>query len=89
MPPNFRMYLMKKPSPEWLVKTDAVQEILTSGGRTFPQGALGWLWARSDQTIPIPGFRTVKQVEENCQALSFGPLADDEMQEIESILERS
>lgn len=78
-----------KPSPEWLKKMEAVREILTSGGRTLAQGAIGWLWARSEQTIPIPGFRTVKQVEENCGALQFGPLAEDQMQKIESLLERN
>ena len=78
-----------KPSPEYLKKIDAVREILTSNGRTLPQGALAWLWGRSDQTVPIPGFRTVKQVEENCGALEFGPLEKDQMQEIEAILGRS
>jgi aryl-alcohol dehydrogenase-like predicted oxidoreductase len=77
------------PSPEWLEKIEAVREILTSGGRTLPQGALAWLWARSEQTIPIPGFRTVEQVEENCGALAFGPLASDQMQEIEILLGRN
>jgi aryl-alcohol dehydrogenase-like predicted oxidoreductase len=76
------------PSPEWLEKIEAVREILTSGGRTLPQGALAWLWARSEQTLPIPGFRTVDQVEENCGALGFGPLASDQMQEIELLLGR-
>jgi aryl-alcohol dehydrogenase-like predicted oxidoreductase len=65
-----------------------VGEILTSSGRTLPQGALAWLWARSEQTLPIPGFRTVKQVEENCAALDFGPLEKDQLQEIEAILGR-
>lgn len=78
-----------KPSPEWLKKMEAIHEILTSGGRTLPQGALGWLWARSEQTIPIPGFRTVEQVKENCQALDYGPLGKDQMQEIELMLKRS
>jgi aryl-alcohol dehydrogenase-like predicted oxidoreductase len=77
-----------KPSPEYLEKITAVREILTSGGRTLPQGALAWLWGRSEHTIPIPGFRTVRQVEENCAALEFGPLADAQMQEIETVLER-
>ena len=77
-----------RPSPEWLNKIEAVREILTSDGRTLPQGALAWLWARSDQTIPIPGFRRVKQVKENCGALQFGPLASDQMQEIEVLLGR-
>jgi aryl-alcohol dehydrogenase-like predicted oxidoreductase len=78
-----------KPRSEWLKKMETVREILTSGGRTLPQGALAWLWTRSEQTIPIPGFRTVKQVEENCGALQFGPLAIDQMQEIETLLGRS
>jgi len=78
-----------KPSPDYLEKIKAVREILTSGGRSLPQGALAWLGGRSEQTIPIPGFRTVQQVEENCAAMQFGPLSTDQMQEIESILGRS
>ena len=42
-------------------------------GRTLAQGALGWIWARSPLTIPIPGCRTVAQVEENVGALAHGP----------------
>lgn len=76
------------PNPEWLKKMESVREILTSSGRTLPQGALAWLWARSEQTIPIPGFRTVAQVEENCGALDYGPLASDQMREIEMYLGR-
>jgi len=77
------------PSPEYFKKVEAVREILTSDGRSLPQGALAWLWARSEQTLPIPGFRTVKQVEENCAAMQFGPLSEEQMQEIETILGRS
>jgi len=75
-----------KPSPEFLGKRDAVRDILTSGGRTVAQGALAWNWGRSPQTIPIPGFRTVAQVKENCAALQFGPLTSGQMREIEAIL---
>ncbi len=78
-----------KPSLEWLAKMESVREILTSGGRTLAQGALAWLWARSGQTIPIPGFRTVAQVQENCAALDFGPLRSEQMQEVESVLDRN
>ncbi len=77
-----------KPSPEWMKKREAVQEILTSRGRTISQGALAWLWARSEQTLPIPGFRTVAQVEENCGAMEFGALTADQMKEIENLLKR-
>ena len=77
------------PSPEYLKKMEAVREILTSNGRSLPQGALAWLWARSEQTIPIPGFRTVKQVKENCGAMEFGPLAKEELNEVETLLDRA
>ncbi len=77
-----------QPNPEFLKQREAVREILSSGGRTVAQGALAWLWARSSKTIPIPGFRTVSQVEENCRALEFGPLTTDQVLEIDRILGR-
>ena len=51
-----------------LARLDAIRQILTSGGRTLAQGALSWIWARSGSTIPIPGYTTVEQVEENIGA---------------------
>ena len=77
-----------RPNPEWLKKLDAIREILTSGGRTLAQGALAWIWARSERTIPIPGFRTVAQVEENTAAMQFGPLSAEQMREIDILLGR-
>ncbi|MCG3208713.1 MAG: Aldo-keto reductase YhdN [Anaerolineae bacterium] len=75
-----------KPSRAWLEALDAVREVLTSNGRTLAQGALAWLWGRSPVTIPIPGFKTMAQVEENCTAMQFGPLTAAQMQEIEAII---
>jgi aryl-alcohol dehydrogenase-like predicted oxidoreductase len=72
-----------------LGKLDAIRDILTSDGRTLAQGALGWIWARSGRTIPIPGFKTVKQVKENVAAMDFGPLSDEQMQQVDEILERT
>ncbi|OQB89558.1 MAG: General stress protein 69 [Verrucomicrobia bacterium ADurb.Bin122] len=77
-----------KPTAEWLAKLAAIREVLTSGGRTLGQGALAWLWARSPRTVPIPGFRTVAQVEENCRAMEFGPLTAAQMREIDRLLGR-
>lgn len=77
-----------KPAPEFLKQREAVRDVLTSGGRTVAQGALAWLWGRSPKTLPIPGFRTVAQVEENCGALALGPLDAAQMQAIETILGR-
>lgn len=77
------------PNPEWLQKLEQVREILTSEGRTLAQGALAWIWARSGRTIPIPGFKTVAQVQENAGAMDFGPLSTDQMSEIDAILEKN
>jgi aryl-alcohol dehydrogenase-like predicted oxidoreductase len=65
-----------------------LRDVLTSDGRTLAQGALGWLWARSEVTIPIPGFKSVAQVEENAGAMAFGPLSVAAMQEINVLLGR-
>jgi aryl-alcohol dehydrogenase-like predicted oxidoreductase len=48
-----------RPAPELLARLGAIREVLTSGGRTLAQGALGWLLARSPRTVPIPGIRTI------------------------------
>lgn len=69
-----------------LRQLDAIRTILTQDGRSLAQAALGWLWARSPMTIPIPGFKTIAQVEENIRAMDFGPLADAQMKEIERVL---
>jgi aryl-alcohol dehydrogenase-like predicted oxidoreductase len=77
-----------KPTQKWLDALESVRDVLTSNGRTLAQGALAWIWARSERTIPIPGFKTVKQVEENCKAMEFGPLTPGQMREIDEILGR-
>ncbi len=71
-----------------LDQLDKIRDILTSNGRSLVQGALAWIWARSQKTIPIPGFKTVAQVEENAKAMEFGPLTAEQMQEIDVILGR-
>ena len=71
-----------------LQQIEALRGILTHGGRSLAQAALGWIWARSGRTIPIPGFKNVLQVEENLGAMAFGPLSEDQMREIEAILGR-
>jgi aryl-alcohol dehydrogenase-like predicted oxidoreductase len=74
--------------PEWLSRIDALREILTSEGRTLAQGALAWLWARSPRTVPIPGFRSVAQAEQNAGAMAKGPLTAEQLTEVDSLLER-
>jgi aryl-alcohol dehydrogenase-like predicted oxidoreductase len=77
-----------RPAPEWLERLAAVREVLTSGGRSLAQGALAWIWARSPRTVPIPGFRTVAQVEENAAAMATGPLTAAQLAEVDTLLGR-
>ena len=74
------------PIAEFVTEIEDLRELLTSGGRTMAQGALGWLWARSEVTIPIPGFKNVDQVAENARAMEFGPLTNSQMEEITTIM---
>ncbi len=64
----------------------AIKELLQVGGRSLVQGALGWLWGRSVTNIPVPGARTVHQVEELAAALHTGPLPEDVMLEIDALI---
>jgi aryl-alcohol dehydrogenase-like predicted oxidoreductase len=77
-----------KPSADCLHMLDAIRDILTSGRRTLAQGALAWIWARSERTIPIPGFKNAQQAEENARAMAFGPLTQKQINEIDSLLGR-
>ncbi len=85
-PEWLRWFAGGRPSPDFLARRDAVRDVLTSGGRTLAQGALAWAWARSPRTVPIPGCRTVAQVEENVGAMAHGPLTPEQFAEVESVL---
>jgi aryl-alcohol dehydrogenase-like predicted oxidoreductase len=73
-------------APEFVRRVDAARGILTAGGRTLAQGALAWLWAKSGQAIPIPGFKNRQQVEENAGALRFGPLSAAQVEELAGLI---
>ncbi|MER7002382.1 aldo/keto reductase [Dactylosporangium sp. NPDC000555] len=77
-----------RPTPEFLTRLDGIRDVLTSGGRTLAQGALAWVWAYDPRTVPIPGFRTVAQVEENVGALAHGPLTPSELADVEKLMGR-
>jgi len=81
-----RDFVDGRPRPETLARIEALRDLLTSGGRTPAQGALGWLLARSPHTFPIPGFKTESQVSDNLGALRLGPLPAAVMAEIDAVL---
>ena len=72
--------------PEYLAALDSVREDLTSDGRSLVQGALAWIWTRSDRAIPIPGFRNEQQVDDLIGSLRHGRLASDAFERIEQAL---
>lgn len=65
---------------------DEIRDILTSNGRTMAQGALAYIWALDERMVPIPGFKSVKQVQDNAAALDFGPLTQTQVKEIQTIV---
>jgi aryl-alcohol dehydrogenase-like predicted oxidoreductase len=77
-----------RPSARYLDNLNRLQELLTVDGRTLGQGALCWLMAKAPYNLPVPGARTVEQVQENAGAIEFGPLSDAVMQEIENLIVR-
>ena len=87
--PSWMSYFSKgAANPDLLRRLAGIRDILTSGGRTLAQGALAWIWARSPRTVPIPGFKSAAQVEENAGAMARGPLDAAQMKEIERLLGR-
>jgi aryl-alcohol dehydrogenase-like predicted oxidoreductase len=65
---------------------DEIRDLLTSNGRTLAQGALAYIWALDGRMVPIPGFKSVKQVQENAGALQLGPLSAAQVKDIQSIV---
>ncbi len=76
-------------NPAFLKTLDAIRDLLTSDGRTLVQGALGWLWGKSENNIPIPGARTEDQMHGILGSLDFGPLPVAVMAEIETLVDRN
>lgn len=83
-----RWDLANGPQAEQLERLDRIRPALTEDGRTLAQAALGWVWARSGRAVPIPGFKTARQVEEIAAAAERGPLRDEQVAEIRRLLRR-
>ncbi len=68
-----------------LKQVDALREVLTARGHTLAQASLAYIWALDERMVPIPGFKTIQQVEENAGALELGPLSKEQMHQINEI----
>lgn len=78
---NFKDERMK----QTFVAVNQVKELVNNDGRTLAQAALGYLLAKHEAIIPIPGFKTEEQVEENARAMEMGPLSNKQVEEIDKL----
>ena len=69
-----------------LKTVEALREVFTAGGRSMAQGALCYILGLDKRMVPIPGFKNVKQVEDNAGALAFGPMSAEEVAQIQAIV---
>ncbi len=69
-----------------LERADSLRPALTRDGRSYVQGAIGWIWRRHPRAVPIPGFRTVEQVEGLVEAISRGPLAPEDFDAVNEMM---
>lgn len=86
--PKTNYFQNARANPVFLAKLDPVRDLLRSGGRSLTQGALCWLWAKAGNNVPIPGARTVDQIEDIAGALHFGALPEDVVAQIEALVDR-
>ena len=71
-----------------LDRADEIRPFMTEGGRSYVQGAIGWIWARHPRAIPIPGFRTMEHVEDLVGAMDFGPLPQEAFERAKEIMQK-
>jgi aryl-alcohol dehydrogenase-like predicted oxidoreductase len=71
-----------------LKRIEKLKTTLIAKGHTLPQASLAWILTRHPRTIPIPGFRNARQVEENAKTLDHGLLSQKQMSQVEEILGR-
>jgi aryl-alcohol dehydrogenase-like predicted oxidoreductase len=71
-----------------LKTVEYLREVFTAGGRTMAQGALAYIWALDERMLPIPGFKSVRQVQENAAAMGYGPLSRSELEQVQEIVQQ-
>jgi aryl-alcohol dehydrogenase-like predicted oxidoreductase len=67
-----------------LGKVDALRPVLAREDRTMAQGAIAWAIARD--TLPIPGFKNVQQVDENYAPAAHIALSVAELARVDAAL---
>ena len=68
-----------------LQQIEALRDRVAGERRTLAQAALAWVLTRSGRTVPIPGFKTVAQVEDLAGAADRSPLDPDEVDAVREV----
>jgi aryl-alcohol dehydrogenase-like predicted oxidoreductase len=68
---------------------DHMKDILVDNELTIVQAALGYIWAKNNKSIPIPGAKTEDQITEIAKILEYGPIPKKIMNEIDNIFKES
>lgn len=71
-----------------LDRAESIRPLVTEEGRSYVQGAIGWIWARHPRAIPVPGFRSMQQVEDLVGAITFGPLSANAFEQAREIMQQ-
>ena len=71
---------------ERLQQLDKVRDVLTANGHSLAQASLAYIWALDPNMVPIPGFRSVRQVTENAGAMARGPLSAEQVEQVRALL---
>lgn len=74
------------PGAKRLRQLEAVRTALTAKGHSLAQASLAYIWALDERMVPIPGFRSAAQVQENAAATALGPLSAEQLAEVQSII---
>jgi len=69
-----------------LNKLDQIREIMTANGHSLTQASLAFIWALDERMVPIPGFRNTAQVEENAKTMELGPLSQEQLNQIQTVI---
>ncbi|MCJ8323541.1 MAG: aldo/keto reductase [Rhizobiales bacterium] len=81
-----RFFKDGQPSEEYIQKMDMLRDLLCVDGRTLAQGALSWILAYSANALPVPGFKTMAQAEENFATATFDLYSSTTMLDIGAML---
>lgn len=88
---DFRRMLPKYAQENFAKIHELVQglkNVANNHGSTPAQVAIAWLLAQGPDIIPIPGTKSIKNLDENTNSISL-KLTDMELQDIRTLIERT